>query len=97
MKATGQTKTRSTHKLLGYKPIDLQEHILNHPDYKNCIGQDWHVDHIFPIQAFLDHGILDLKFINHLSNLRPVLGPENLSKADKYDEKEFKKWLEEAA
>ena len=48
---------------------------------------------IFPIQAFLDHGILDLKIINKLSNLRPMLGPENLQKADKYDEKEFTEWL----
>jgi hypothetical protein len=51
------------------------------------------VDHIFPVQAFLDHGILDLKLINHLSNLRPMPGKENLSKADKYDEKEFTEWL----
>jgi len=93
MKATGQTKTKHTHELLGYRPIDLQNHILNHPDYKNCIGKEWHVDHIFPIQAFLDHGILDLKIINKLSNLRPMLGPENLQKADKYDEKEFTEWL----
>ena len=93
MKATGKTKTKSTHKLLGYRPIDLQEHILNHPNYKNCVGKEWHVDHIFPIQAFLDHGIHDLRLINNLSNLRPVLGLENLSKADTYDEKEFVKWL----
>lgn len=94
MKATGQTKTKSTHKLLGYSPIDLQEHILNHPDYKNCIKNgDWHVDHIFPIQAFLDHKIYDLRLINHLDNLRPMPGPENLSKADSYSEKEFLKWL----
>lgn len=92
MKATGQRKTRSTHDLLGYKPIDLQNHILNHPDFAACEGKEWHVDHIFPIQAFLDHGILDLKLINRLDNLRPIVGPENLSKADKYDEKEFIKW-----
>ena len=93
MKATNGTKTRSTHELLGYKPIDLQNHILNHPDYASCAGEDWHVDHIFPIQAFLDHNILDLKIINRLDNLRPVLGVENLSKADKYDENEFLEWL----
>jgi hypothetical protein len=95
MRATGQTKTKSTHKLLGYKPLDLQEHILNHPDFAKCKDGEWHVDHIFPIQAFLDHGIHDLILINDLSNLRPMPGPENLSKADKYDEKEFEKWLRE--
>jgi len=47
----------------------------------------------FPIQAFLDHGILDLSLINRFDNLRPIIGPENLSKADKYDETDFKQWL----
>jgi hypothetical protein len=40
---------------------------------------------------FLDHGILDLKIINALENLRPIPDPENISKADNYDEQEFKK------
>lgn len=90
MEATGQRKTRHTHELLGYTPQQLQEHILNHPDYQKCKDKVWHVDHIVPIQAFLDHNILDLKIINALDNLRPMLGPENISKADNYDEKEFK-------
>ena len=95
MKATSQKKTKSTHVLLGYKPIDLQNHILNHPDFAACKDKEWHVDHIFPIQAFLDHGILDLKIINKLDNLRPMIGPDNVVKADKYDEKEFTEWLEQ--
>ena len=95
MRATGQKKTKHTHELLGYHPKDLQEHILNHPEYKNCNGDDWHVDHIFPIQAFVDHGILDLRLVNNLSNLRPMPGPENLSKAAKYDEKEFTEWMQQ--
>lgn len=90
MEATGQRKTRHTHELLGYTPQQLQVHILNHPDYEKCKDKVWHVDHIIPIQAFLDHGILDLKIINALENLRPMLGPENISKADNYDEEEFK-------
>jgi hypothetical protein len=90
MEATGQCKTRHTHELLGYTPQQLQEHILNHPDYKALKDEDWHVDHIMPIQAFLDHGILDLKVINALENLRPIKGFENLSKADEYSEEEFK-------
>lgn len=93
MKATGQKKTKHTHELLGYKPQQLQEHILNHPDMKLCVGKEWHVDHIWPIQAFLDYGVLDLRIINALVNLRPILGPENLSKADKYNKKEFEAWL----
>lgn len=94
MKATGQRKTKRTHELLGYKPIDLQNHILNHPEMANCIGKEWHVDHIFPIQAFIDHNILDLKIINSLDNLRPMVGPENVLKSDTYDKKQFLEWLE---
>lgn len=90
MDATGQRKTRHTHELLGYTPQQLQEHILNHPDYEALKNEEWHVDHIMPIQAFLDHGIMDLKIINALDNLRPMKGVENLSKADDYDKEEFK-------
>jgi hypothetical protein len=92
MKASGQKKTKHTHELLGYTPQQLQEHILNHPEMARC-GEDWHIDHIWPIQAFVDHGIFDLKLVNQLSNLRPMPGKANLSKADKYDEKEFVRWL----
>lgn len=91
MEATGQKKTRHTHELLGYTPQQLQEHVLNHPDYEALKNEDWHVDHIMPIQAFLDHGILDLKIINALDNLRPMKGVENLSKADEYDLNVFKR------
>jgi hypothetical protein len=94
MKATAQKKTKHTHELLGYRPKDLQEHILNHPNMANCKGQEWHVDHIWPIQAFVDHGILDLKIINALSNLRPIPGQENILKAAKYNKVEFEEWLE---
>lgn len=93
MKATGEKKTRRTHELLGYTPQELQDHILNHPDYEKVKDGVWHVDHILPLKAFLDHGIFDLKIINALNNLRPMAGPENLSKSDKYDIAEFQKWL----
>ena len=93
MDATDQKKTISTHKLLGYKPKDLQEHILNHPNFKNCKDKVWHVDHIFPLKAFLDNKIYDLKIINSLDNLQPLLGIENLSKADIYNKIDFEKWI----
>lgn len=95
MRATEKKKTRHTHELLGYTPMQLQEHILNHPDYAKVKDGEWHVDHKFPLKAFLDHNIIDLKIINALDNLRPLAGLENLSKADKYDEEEFLEWLNE--
>jgi hypothetical protein len=93
MKATGQKKTKHTHELLGYTPQQLQDHILNHPDYAKVKDGMWHIDHIFPLKAFLDHGIFDLRIINALNNLRPLVGLENLSKADKYDSAKFQAWL----
>lgn len=93
MKATGEKKTRRTHELLGYTPQELQDHILNHPDYEKVKDGVWHVDHILPLKAFLDHDIFDLKIINALNNLRPMAGPENLAKSDTYDVVEFKKWI----
>lgn len=95
LKATGQQKLDRTHIILGYTAQQLQDHILNHPDYKP--GVVFHIDHIFPVQAFLDAGISDLKVINCLENLRPMPGMENLSKADKYNKEEFEKWLGEAS
>jgi hypothetical protein len=95
MKATGQKKTKHTHELLGYTPQQLQDHILNHPDYSKVKDGIWHIDHIFPLKVFLDHGILDLRIINALENLRPMAGVENLSKADTCDIEEFKKWIKQ--
>lgn len=91
MKATGQKKLRATHETLGYTPSDLQRHIEAQLD--ESFGDDWHIDHIFPVKAFLDHGVTDLKVINALDNLRPLPGPENLSKGDQYDKREFQEWL----
>lgn len=96
MEATGNKKTRHTHELLGYTPKRLQEHILNHPDYEKC-KDNYHVDHIFPLKAFMDYGIFDLKLINRLDNLRPMPGNENLLKSDYYDINEFEVWLNEKA
>lgn len=90
-KGIGGKKADPTTLILGYGPKDLQEHIEKHPDYRT--GEDFHIDHVFPIQAFLDYGITDLKLINCLDNLRPMPGKENLSKADKYNKEEFEQWL----
>jgi hypothetical protein len=47
------------------------------------------------MKAFVDHGIFDLKIINHLENLRPLDANENLCKNGKYDKDEFFKWLQQ--
>ena len=88
-----KSKTDRTHKLLGYTHKQLQEHIHNHPNWNKVKDGKWHVDHIFPIVAFFDHGISDLKLINHLDNLRPLSQSENNKKSAKYNSHEFKKWV----
>jgi hypothetical protein len=93
--AIGTKKEYRTTVLLGYTPRQLQEHIQNHPNWNSVKDGDWHLDHIFPIIAFLKKGIKDLKIINCLSNLRPISEEENCSKNDKYDQEEFDHWLAE--
>lgn len=56
--------------------------------------QTMNIDHIFPISAFVRHGIFDLSIINHLENLKPISKFENLSKHSKYNKNEFYDWLD---
>ena len=87
----GQAKDDHTYALLNYTAGELRSHIQNHPDY---LGEDgMQIDHIFPIHAFVEHQIDDLKLVNALSNLRPTYGKDNQSKGSKYDREEFKTWL----
>lgn len=93
LKHFGLRKNKQTHELLGYTRQELFEHIVNHPNWENVKDKKWHIDHIFPIKAFLEYGITDLKIINALDNLQPLEGKENMSKGGKYDKDEFKYYL----
>jgi len=93
LKATGKDKIGRTSDMLGYTPKQLQEHVQKHRNWDNVKDGDWHLDHIWPIAAFLEHNIVDIALINHLENLRPVSQKENNQKHAKYNKKEFKKWL----
>jgi len=79
--------------LLGYDYKQLQEHILNHPNYEKIKNDKWHIDHIWPIKAFVDYGLYDLSLINCLENLRPLEAFENNSKSGKYCLADFEEWL----
>ncbi len=94
LKSANLLKNDRTHKLLGYTHFELKEHIKNHSNWENVKDGKWHVDHIFPIVAFFDYGISDLKIINCLDNLRPLSQKENNVKSGKYDKEKFEKWLE---
>lgn len=93
LNVTGRVKNERTAKLLGYDYKALQEHITGHPNWSSVKDRPWHIDHIFPIKAFLDFGISDLKIVNALDNLRPLEATENLAKNAKYDKEAFKNYL----
>lgn len=94
LQATGRKKILKTPKILGYSSEELRKHVVNHPNWEKIKNKCWHIDHIFPIKAFLDHGIEDLKIINCLENLQPISGHDNFCKSAKYNEMEFLKWIE---
>ena len=89
----GKDKTERTHKLLGFTPDELQKHVKSDPNWNAVKDGDWNLDHIFPIIAFIEHGITDVSLICCLENLRPTTGDRNRKKNRKYDKNEFVKWL----
>ena len=90
---TNTAKVSRTEEMLGYTHEELRAHIEGHSNWPLVKDQDWHLDHIYPIQAFLDREITDVKLINCLENLRPISQRENNEKKDKYDEAAFDVWL----
>lgn len=93
LKSFGLKKTFRTHKMLGYSSEELYKHISNHPNWNNLKYKRWHLDHIFPIKAFVDYDIKNFKIINGLDNLQPLLYKDNIAKSDKYDCLAFETWL----
>lgn len=86
----GQTKTSKSEDTLGYTREQLKNHLVSQEKWNDG---DCHIDHIFPVAAFVRRGITDMKIINHLTNLQCLSSEENLSKSDVYDEKAFEAWL----
>ena len=78
-------KTSKSEEILGYSRLQLLYHIEKYPN--------WHLDHIFPVTAFLDRGITSAKIINSLDNLQPLSKHDNLTKNNTYNKEEFESWL----
>jgi hypothetical protein len=93
LKELNMVKKDETHKLLGYSGKQLQEHITSHPNWDTVKDKIWHIDHIFPVKAFCDYNLLDIKLINCIDNLQPLTGEDNLKKNAKYSKEEFEVWL----
>jgi hypothetical protein len=94
LKCFNKIKDDRTYKMLGYTNQQLKEHIQAHPNWEKLKKENWHIDHIFPIKAFFEHNIFDLKIINHLDNLRPLSQKENSKKSAKYNKQQFVSWLQ---
>lgn len=93
LKMFEQAKTSKTEQILGYRFFELKAHLEGHENWSKVKGKDWHIDHIFPLKAFVDYGILDARLANCLDNLQPMLGRDNISKSAKYDRSSFESWL----
>lgn len=94
LKMFDQAKISKTEEILGYRFFELKAHLKSHDNWIKVKDKNWHIDHIFPLKAFVDYGILDARLANCLDNLQPMLGIENISKSAKYDREVFENWLE---
>ena len=90
----GKRKDFKTYEILGYSGEDLKQSIENHPNWNSVKDKNWSLDHVFPIKAFIDYGIVDVRIINSLDNLQPMILKENQSKSKSYSKVDFEKWLE---
>lgn len=95
MKCLNLKKNGKTYAILGYGVDELKAHIEKHIDWEFVKDRDWSLDHIFPIKAFVDFRVVDIRLINSLDNLRPVELKENMKKSAKYSKEEFAEWLKE--
>lgn len=84
--------SKEVKEILGYDWSDLREHLQKHENWEKC-KHNFHVDHVFPVKAFLDYGIDDPKIVCALINLQPLLVEDNLKKNRKYDSSSFEEYL----
>jgi hypothetical protein len=89
----GRKKTAKSESILGYTRSELYSRITNHPNWDVVAQDEWHIDHIFPVKAFIDLGITDLRVINDLTNLQPLPVLENILKSDTYSRVQFLRYL----
>jgi hypothetical protein len=93
LETLGKKKTTKSALMLGYSTEELKNHLTNHVNWNKVRDKKWSIDHIFPVKAFIEHGITDIALINCLDNLQPLILSENISKNAKYSKNEFQIWL----
>jgi hypothetical protein len=79
---TGQRKSRTTEKTLGYSAAQLRDHIAS--QFVDGMTWDnwgkWHIDHKTPVAVMVRNGVTDPAVINALDNLGPLWAKDNLAK-----------------
>jgi hypothetical protein len=86
-------KSCRTYDVVGYSPRELRDRLESFPEWPELILGEWHLDHIFPVIAFIEYGVSEPKIINSLDNLRPLDPRTNWSKGGSYDRAEFEAFL----
>lgn len=92
----GGQKEGHTFEQLGYTAQELDSHLRSFPRFAYLeVTKTLAIDHIFPVKAFVDHGIFDSKIICALANLQPLSRQENMQKGDLYNEDQFLQYCQE--
>jgi hypothetical protein len=86
----GTSKEGRTHEILGYSAVQLDSHLRAFPMYAYLQGTNTlAIDHVLPVKAFIEHGIVEPKIICALDNLQVLSRSENSEKNDWYLEEDF--------
>jgi hypothetical protein len=94
LKYVGVKKNNRTFSLLGYTKYELKAHLES--QFTEGMSWDnmhlWHIDHIRPVASFdfdsTDHP--EFKECWALKNLQPLWAKDNMSKAAKWNEIDYK-------
>lgn len=89
MKPDGSVLRIKQH--FGYTLEEFYKHVTSQQMYVK--DGEWEIDHIYPVWAFTEAGILDLKIINAFDNLRIVSKEVNRKKCYKFNPVAFVNWL----
>lgn len=93
LKAFGIKKKGRTEKLVGYSFEDFTHRMETSFIWESLENRIYSLDHVFPITAFIEIGIKDVKIINSLKNLRPLSRHDNYVKNDECELEDLEMWL----
>ncbi len=88
------TRINEIIETVGYTTKDFMDKICNQENWEELkFSGNWEIDHIYPVWAFIESGVNDIKLIQSLENIRAVTKPENRKKCYKFNPIKFVGWL----